>query len=99
VLALTSKCSAASRREAPLATRPITRSRMSPEYAFGIFRLPKRINADKFPHPAPVRNLSDSIGEEHALGACLRNEKAGRGDDGHWIAMVRHGLILSPLPI
>ena len=35
-LALTPICSAASRRDAPISTLSITRSRMSPEYDFGI---------------------------------------------------------------
>src|SRR5262249_55063336 len=41
VLALTANSSAASRREAPLSTSAITRSRISPEYAFGIAHPPK----------------------------------------------------------
>src|SRR5665647_1960618 len=40
-LGLISKCSAASRREAPLSTLAITRSRISAEYGFGIVRPPK----------------------------------------------------------
>jgi hypothetical protein len=39
VLALTSWCSAASRREAPLYTRPITRCRISAELAFARLNL------------------------------------------------------------
>jgi hypothetical protein len=35
-LTLTPKCSAASRRDAPVSTASITRSRRSPEYDFGI---------------------------------------------------------------
>jgi hypothetical protein len=40
-LALISKCSAASRREAPLSTLAMTRSRISAEYGFGIVQPPK----------------------------------------------------------
>ena len=51
-LGLTSNCSAASRREAPLSTRAMTRPRISAEYAFGIVRPPEnRINADRLTHP------------------------------------------------
>jgi len=51
-LGLISNCSAASRREAPLSTRAMTRPRISAEYAFGIVRPPEnRINADRLTHP------------------------------------------------
>ena len=39
-LTLTPKCSAASRRDAPVSTASITRSRRSPEYDFGIAHPP-----------------------------------------------------------
>src|SRR5262245_19280821 len=52
VLALTSNSSAASRRDAPLSTSAITRSRMSPEYAFGIVPPPK---SESMPLESPIR--------------------------------------------
>src|SRR5262245_47963549 len=68
VLALTANSSAASRREAPLSTSAITRSRISPE--IGLRHRPasqKRINADRLSHLWPHENPPDSIGAEHAL--------------------------------
>src|SRR5215471_15794285 len=49
-LTLISNKSAASRRDAPASTVPITRSRRSPEYDCGIVAPHRRINANRLPH-------------------------------------------------
>jgi hypothetical protein len=50
-LTLTPKCSAVSRRDAPVSTASITRSRGSPEYDFGIAHPPhRRIDAQRLAH-------------------------------------------------
>ena len=66
-LGLISNCSAASRREAPLSTRAMTRPRISAEYAFGIVRPPR---IESMPTNSPIYRplgIPDSIGPEHAL--------------------------------
>ena len=56
-LGLKSNRSAASRRDAPASTAPITRARKSPEYGFGIAQLPEsKTNASKFAHPTALGN-------------------------------------------
>ena len=55
-LALTSKQSAASRRDAPAITASSRRIRKSREQGFGIDGLP-RINALRLPHPRKIENL------------------------------------------
>jgi len=55
-LALTSKQSAASRRDAPAITASSRRIRKSREQGFGIEGLP-RINALRLPHPRKIENL------------------------------------------
>src|SRR5664280_517636 len=73
-LGLISKCSAASRREAPLSTLAMTRSRSSTEYGFGIVQPPK---AESMPTDSPINSPlgiprfywepSDSIRPKHAI--------------------------------
>ena len=65
-LILTSNKSAASRRDAPASTVPITRSRRSPEYDCGIVGPHRRINADRLAHlkglgNPPIPLDSDSV--------------------------------------
>jgi len=60
-LALTSYSSAASRRDAPISTASITRSRSSLEQAFAIPPPPKgRINVQRLAHPRSFGNPPDS---------------------------------------
>ena len=62
VLALISKCSAASRREAPLSTRAMTRPGISAEYALGIVRPPNSNQCDRLAPPRALGKSNDSIG-------------------------------------
>jgi protein-S-isoprenylcysteine O-methyltransferase Ste14 len=62
-LGLISNCSAASRREAPLSTRAMTRPRISAEYAFGIVRPPGALD-----WLVPIFVLSSLLSFWHRLG-------------------------------
>ena len=62
---------AASRRDAPASTVPITRSRRSPEYDCGIVAPHRRINADRLAHFNSLGNPPVPLDSDSAESAII----------------------------
>src|SRR5215467_5769089 len=82
-LTLISNKSAASRRDAPASTVPITRSRRSPEYDCGIVGPHRRINAGRLAHfnglgnpPPPRFRFGGKCCKKNELHASARSKSA-----------------------
>src|SRR6516164_1420315 len=93
-LILTSNKSAASRRDAPASTVPITRSRRSPEYDCGIVGPHRRINANRIAHLNGLGNPPIPLDSDSAESALIGLEEIA--DHVGW-AKAQHQRVYTPL--